>query len=128
MAFQCKCLMKAFVALLCCAPIVPAADGDAYTAEERSHWSLQTRSQPLPPTITAPDEAARLSSPIDAFVLSKLRGAGLNFSPPAERRTLARRLHFNLLGLPPTPDAIEAFVADRSPDAYERLVDRLLAN
>ena len=67
-------------------------------------------------------------TPIDAFILSELEKRGLSPSPEADRRTLIRRLTFDLLGLPPTPEEIDAFVGDPSPDAYESLVDRLLAS
>jgi hypothetical protein len=74
------------------------------------------------------EDRSWLSGPVDAFILARLRLAELGPAPQADRRTLARRLYFNLIGLPPPPDAIEAFAADLAPDAYERLVDRLLAN
>ncbi|MFO0846822.1 MAG: DUF1549 domain-containing protein, partial [Gemmataceae bacterium] len=61
---------------------------------------------------------------MDAFLLAKLHAKGLTFSPEADRRTLVRRLTFDLTGLPPSPDEVEAFVHDPQPDAYERLVDR----
>jgi Protein of unknown function (DUF1553)/Protein of unknown function (DUF1549) len=116
-------------ALFLCTPLVPAADkGDVFSDEERAHWSLQPRSQPAVPTFADAQDRAWLSNPIDAFVLARLKQAELNPSPPADRRTLVRRLHFNLIGLPPTPEAVETFVNDPAPDAYERLVDRLLAD
>src|SRR5206468_3803323 len=65
---------------------------------------------------------------IDAFVLAKVEAAGLRPAPPADRVALARRLYYDLTGLPPTPEEIDAFAADHSADAYERLVDRLLAS
>ena len=80
------------------------------------------------PAFDEPQDAGWLSNPIDAFILARLKQAELRPSPPAEPRTLVRRLNFNLLGLPPTPEEIQAFVSDGAPDAYERLVDRLLAS
>jgi len=68
------------------------------------------------------------SNPIDAFILQKLRANQLSLSPPADRVTLARRVHFDLTGLPPTPFELEQFLADKSADAYEKLVDKLLAS
>src|SRR5262249_8532239 len=65
---------------------------------------------------------------IDGFVLARLEKEGLRPAPEADRATLVRRLYYDLLGLPPTPEAIDAFVADRQPNAYEMLVDRLLAS
>ncbi|MBI3262612.1 MAG: DUF1549 domain-containing protein, partial [Acidobacteria bacterium] len=73
-------------------------------------------------------DPAWVRNPIDDFVLAKLEARGLAPSPPADKRTLIRRATFSLVGLPPTPEEVEAFLADRSPDAYERLVDRLLAS
>ena len=73
-------------------------------------------------------EAGWIRTPIDAFVLAKLESKGLKPSPQADRRTLIRRLSFDLLGLPPTPEEVAAFVADPDPAAYEKLVDRYLAS
>ncbi len=69
-----------------------------------------------------------MRTPVDAFVLAKLEERGLGFSAPANRRELIRRVTFDLLGLPPDPADVEAFVSDPAPDAYERLIDRLLAS
>ncbi len=91
----------------------------------RDWWSLQ------PIHVVDPPKAADgepITNPIDAFVLDKLRSQGWSPAPPAERRTLARRVYFDLWGLQPGYDEIEAFVADDSPDAYEKLVDKLLAS
>jgi hypothetical protein len=98
-------------------------EGSQWTDEERSYWAFQpVRRPPLPET------SSRVESPIDAFLLAKLQASGLSFSPPTDRRTLARRLSFDLLGLPPVPERVEAFIADASPDAYARLVDEYLAS
>ncbi|HWE36246.1 MAG TPA: PSD1 and planctomycete cytochrome C domain-containing protein [Isosphaeraceae bacterium] len=91
----------------------------------RDWWSLQPVVRPEPPAVRR-DGWAR--SPIDRFVLAKLEARGLSPAPEADRRTLIRRLSFDLTGLPPTPGEVDAFLADASPDAYERLVDRLLAS
>ncbi len=88
------------------------------------HWSLQPLDRP---EIPEPDSAAQVLSPIDAFIFSRLDSAGLNPSPPASRGVLIRRLSFDLIGLPPTPEEVEAFVQDPDPDAYEQLVDHLLS-
>jgi hypothetical protein len=99
-----------------------------YTSDRRAGydwWSLQpVRPASLPP-VTAKGWAAQ---PIDRFVLARLEAAGLRPSPPADRLTLVRRLYFDLLGLPPSPEEIDEFLNDRRPGAYERLVDRLLAS
>ncbi len=68
------------------------------------------------------------SNPVDHFILAGLRGQGITPAAEADRRTLLRRLTFDLTGLPPTPEEVEAFVADETSDAYGRLVDRLLAS
>jgi len=91
----------------------------------RDWWSLQPVSNPPVPTMQS---QLPLGNPIDAFILSRLEAQGLQPAPQADRRTLVRRLYFDLLGLPPSPDEIQAFVADDSPQAYVRLVDRLLAS
>ncbi len=85
-------------------------------------WSLQPLNRPTPPAV----EANWVRTPIDAFILAKLRDHKLAPSPEADRRTLIRRLYFDLLGLPPSFNEVQAFVADRDPHAYEKLVDRLL--
>jgi len=95
----------------------------AFAADPQEHWSLRRLSIPAVPKGTGP-----VANPIDAFVRAKLAEKRLTPSTPADRRTLIRRLTFDLHGLPPTPDAIQAFLDDQSPDAYERLVDRLLAS
>src|SRR4051812_37865686 len=83
-----------------------AGDPDVYTAEERSHWSLQPRAVPAIPLPASDALRAALANPVDAFLVARLELAGLAPSPAADRRTLVRRLYFNLLGLPPTPEAI----------------------
>ncbi len=74
------------------------------------------------------DKSLRQPGPIDAFLVERLSASGLKMSPPADRRTLIRRLSFDLLGLPPSPERVDAFKRDDRPDAYERLVDELLAS
>jgi hypothetical protein len=97
------------------------ASGAAAAAE--THWPFRPRSHP-----EVPPAAARVRNPIDAFVLAGLEKAGLQPAPEADRRTLIRRVTFDLTGLPPAPEEIAAFAADPGPDAYERLVERLLAS
>jgi hypothetical protein len=96
-----------------------------FTAEEQLHWAFQPIRRPVLPTVARPE---LLRSPIDTFLLSRLESDGLSFGTATGRPTLIRRLTFDLHGLPPTPEAVDRFVADDSPDAYERLVDRLLAS
>ena len=80
------------------------------------------------PAIPQPAASTWVKSPIDAFVLSKLESASLQPAPMADKQTLSRRATFNLTGLPPSPEDVAAFIADDSADAYEKLVDRLLAS
>jgi hypothetical protein len=86
-------------------------------------WSLKAITRPELPRVRQKDW---VRTPIDRFVLARLEARGLEPSPAADRRTLARRLYFDLTGLPPTPEEMREFLADRSVDAYEKLVDRLL--
>ncbi len=97
--------------------------GFVVTDLDRRFWSFQPISRPPVPKWTGAD---RVRTSIDVFILSKLREQGLGFAPEAGKVTLIRRAYYDLLGLPPPPEAVEEFVADDSPDAYERLVDRLL--
>ncbi|MDP7019893.1 MAG: PSD1 and planctomycete cytochrome C domain-containing protein [Pirellulaceae bacterium] len=101
------------------------ADAKLVSAAE-SHWAFRPIRRPAVPTDQATGELAANS--IDTFILRRLRASNLSLSPPADRRTLIRRLHFDLLGVPPTPAEVESFVDGSAPDAYERLVDRLLAS
>lgn len=87
-------------------------------------WSLQPIQKSAIPTTND----ARAVNPIDHFIIAKLHERGLTLAPEADRRTLIRRLTFDLTGLPPTPEEIDAFVGDSRPAAYEQLVDRLLAS
>lgn len=98
---------------------------EAAGSEAAQHWSFQPCKQPQPPRV---QEAAWVRNPIDNFVLAGLEAAGLAPGPEADRYTLVRRVYLDLIGLPPTPEEADEFAADRSPDAYERVVDRLLAS
>lgn len=95
---------------------------------ETRHWSFRPRSRPQVASFDDPVDRAWVRSPIDAFILNRLKEAGLKPAQEADRRTLIRRLTFDLIGLPPHPDEITAFENDASRSAYERLVDRLLAS
>jgi mono/diheme cytochrome c family protein len=90
-----------------------------------SHWSFQPIVRPKPTTL---NHQPTTSNPIDAFIRAKLDAAGLKPNPEADRRTLIRRLKFDLLGLPPTPEEVDAFLADKSPNAFENLVEKYLAS
>jgi hypothetical protein len=91
----------------------------------RDHWAYRRLQAPPIPTVRT---AGWARTPVDAYILAALQSRGMTPSPEADRRTLLRRLRVDLTGLPPTPEEIEAFVADARADAYERLVDRLLAS
>lgn len=93
--------------------------------DDRQHWSYQTLKRPAVPEV---QNVQWPRNAVDRFILAKLEEIGLQPAPEADRRTLVRRLHFDLTGLPPTPGQIDAFINDEAPDAYERLVDRLLAS
>jgi hypothetical protein len=95
-----------------------------FTEEELSHWAFQPVVRPALPSV----RGYLLSSPIDAFIAWRLAVAHLPFSPAANKTTLIRRVTYDLTGLPPTPHEVEAFLSDDSPDAYAKLVDRLLAS
>jgi mono/diheme cytochrome c family protein len=90
-----------------------------------AHWAFRPVAPVSPPAVTG---SAWVASPIDAFVLAKLEAQGMESSGPADRRTLIRRASFDLTGLPPTAEEVEAFLADEAPDAFARVVDRLLAS
>ncbi|MGE0535293.1 MAG: PSD1 and planctomycete cytochrome C domain-containing protein [Pirellulales bacterium] len=99
--------------------------GDVFTEEDRDHWSFQPVRRPSPPEVR---NSELVFTPIDSFLLARLEAAGLSYAPEADRATWLRRLSFDLVGLPPTPEAVERFVNDSSPEAYERQVDELLAS
>lgn len=93
-----------------------------FTEEELAHWAWRT---PIKADVPLPSK--RTSNPIDAFLLVKLQSQGIeDFSSPADRRTFIRRAFFDLIGLPPSPQEVDAFLQDASPNAYEQLLDRLL--
>jgi hypothetical protein len=101
---------------------------DAWIAAGASwevHWAYRPLTDPEPPAVEPPDTTL---TDIDRFVRATLESHGIEPSPEASRTTLIRRLSYDLIGLPPEPAEVDAFVADTSADAYERLVDRLLAS
>jgi uncharacterized protein DUF1553/uncharacterized protein DUF1549 len=93
-------------------------------AADDPHWAFKPATRPVVPR----EASSWVRNPVDAFILAKLKANALSPSPEADRRTLARRLHFDLIGLPPTPEDVRRFGADRDPLAYEKFVDRLLAS
>ncbi len=102
-----------------------AAEGEQIAAARRGFWSFQPVKNPPLPAVRNEVWSQR---PIDRFVLAELEKRGMQPSPPADRRTLLRRVTFDLIGLPPTPEEVEQFMRDDAPGALERVVDRLLAS
>ena len=118
---------------------VTASDTGPNTSDPKSgskHWAFQSvhrgsiPNESIPAGVQGRDFSgvAAQQNPIDAFILAKLQSSSHAFTAPADRLTLVRRVTFDLTGLPPTPDEVAAFLADTSPDAYERLTDRLLSH
>ncbi len=101
----------------------PIYTDDASKAE--NHWAFQPVREPPVPSV---NQGEYVQTPVDAFVLTRLEAAGIAAGKPAERRTLIRRVTIGLTGLPPTPAEIDDFLSDTSPDAFARVVDRLLAS
>lgn len=118
-------LAVAFCTLVPCAAFGEDGESAEVTARDKEHWAFQKLRRPA---IPAPKKADRSQTAVDAFLLSQLESKGLGFSPPADRSTLLRRAFLDLHGLPPTPAELAAFLADRSPSAFARQVDRLLAS
>ena len=104
---------------------VQAAPAMTITPEQRAFWSFQPLKKALPPRVR---NTAWPRNEIDRFILAKLEAANLKPAPPAARHTFLRRVTLDLTGLPPTPEEVEAFVNDTSPNAKEKVIDRLLAS
>lgn len=112
---------------------VAAAEDEAqgkleYSEDDRSHWSFLPIERPSIPTIETDADRDWVTTPIDAFILAGLKDTDLSRAPAADRRTLIRRLYYDLTGLPPTRQQIAEFIEDDSSDAWSRLVDRVLAS
>jgi len=103
----------------------PNIGKDLFTPQQRSWWSFQSVRRPAVPEVKAKNW---VRNPVDAFILAKLEQKGIQPNAPADRATLLRRVSFDLTGLPPAPDEVDAFVNDKSPNAWEKVVDRLLAS
>src|SRR5262245_35128445 len=95
-------------------------------AKYEGHWAYQPVRRPVIPDVS--NSQAPIRNPIDAFIQERLMREGLQASPEADRRTLIRRVTLDLTGLPPTPQEVRAVLNDKSPDAYEKVVDRLLSS
>ncbi|MDB6052724.1 MAG: hypothetical protein JWN25_247 [Verrucomicrobiales bacterium] len=101
-----------------------AADDPAFKPEHKKHWSFQ----PIVHTEVPSSSSRWIQTPVDAFVLQKLTGAGITPSGRADKVTLLRRAYMDLIGLPPTPEQVDAFVKDDSKSAFAKVVDQLLAS
>ncbi|WP_339911835.1 PSD1 and planctomycete cytochrome C domain-containing protein [Symmachiella dynata] len=95
------------------------------TEEERNFWAFQPIRDPQVPVVQHADD---VQTPIDAFLLRRLEEKNLAFAPAADKQTLIRRAYFDLIGLPPTPQQVQNFINDTAPDAYEKVLDELLAS
>ena len=104
-----------------------AAEPHKFNEAERNHWAFQPVSRPSVPVV-APTRGSQPHNEVDAFILALLVKDGMSLSAPADKLTLLRRVKFDLVGLPPTPEEAAEFLADESPEAYEQLVERLLAS
>src|SRR5690348_17083750 len=113
-------ILAALVGLALTAGIVYTAESDTFTPSQRSFWAFQpVKKSPVP----AVKDKQWVKTPIDSFVLAKLEEAGLKPNPPADRLTLLRRATIDMTGLPPTQEEIQQFLSDKSPNAWEKVVD-----
>lgn len=103
--------------------VVALSMDERIASARRGHWAFRPVVSAKIPSVNNP---AWIRTPVDAFILSRLEANGITPSPPADRRTLIRRATYDLIGLPPDPEEVAAFIAEDSPDAFEKLVDRLL--
>jgi hypothetical protein len=108
------------------AVLPPDRTASAETSTAQQHWAFQPIRTPAIPQV--PDPQGRVRTEIDRFIAARLQPLGRTLAPPADRRTLIRRAYFDLIGLPPTAEEIEAFERDTDPQAWEKLIDRLLAS
>ena len=123
-----KGIVSVFISSILCAAIaeLPEAPLGTYKPMERKYWAFQPRKNVTPPVFTTPADKAWIKTPVDAFILDGLKKAALKPAAKADRVTLIRRVTYDLTGLPPTPEEVDAFVRDTSPNAWTKVVDRLL--
>jgi mono/diheme cytochrome c family protein len=117
--------LEAWVAMGAPWPKVAVPPHVQITEQQRQHWAFRPMADPSPPAVR---DTAWPRQDLDYFILARLEAAELSPAEPADRATLIRRATFDLLGLPPTPEEVKAFVADSSPDAWPKVVDHLLAH
>jgi len=103
----------------------PAGDAVAYGGNGKNHWAFKPITKAVTPVVK---NESWVKNDIDRFVLSRLEASGMSANEPADKRTLMRRAYYDLIGLPPTPAQVNAFLADNSPNAFEKVVDALLAS
>ena len=103
----------------------PAGNAVTYGGSGKNHWVFKPVVKPMPPVVK---NASWVKNEVDRFVLAKLEAEGMTGSQPADKRTLIRRAYYDVIGLPPTPEQVNAFLADNSPNAFEKVVDALLAS
>jgi hypothetical protein len=124
--------MKGFISVLIAAALwagtaeLPVAPLGTYKPLERKYWAFQARKEVAPPSFANTADKVWVKTPIDAFILEGLKKAGLRPAPTADRLTLIRRVTYDLTGMPPTPEEVDAFVHDKSANAWAKVVDRLL--
>jgi hypothetical protein len=124
--------MKGFLSILIAAAVwagtaeLPVAPLGTYKPLERKYWAFQPRKDVTPPSFANSPDKAWVKTPVDAFILEGLKKAGLKPAPQADRLTLIRRVTYDLTGMPPTPEEVDAFVHDGSSNAWAKVVDRLL--
>ena len=106
-------------------PAPKKGGGGVVTEEAKRYWAYQPVKRPAPPAV---QQQAWVKTPIDAFILAKIEAKGLKPNAPADKVALVRRAYYDLWGLPPTPEQVDAFVKDTSPDAWPKLIDTLLAS
>src|SRR5260370_14220755 len=107
---------------VCCTMLLAA---DTFTQRQREFWSFQRGKPQTPPVVK---HTKWVQTPIDSFIAAKLEAKGIEPAQPAAQIALLRRATFDLIGLPPTPEEVGAFLPDNSPQAFEKVVDRLLAS
>ncbi len=117
-----RCLTFVLIA----APLLLLAETSSpFKSHQLRWWAIQKVTNPKPPQVL---HAELVRNDIDRFLLAKLEAAGLSYNTPADKRTLLRRVTFDLTGLPPSPEDMQAFLSDTAPDAFEKVVDKLLAS
>jgi hypothetical protein len=126
---RCRGFQSLFLVAAICTPVqaqkIEPLSEKPIQLRDREHWSFQAPKRPAIPTIK---QTSWIRTPVDAYILARLESAGIPPSPPAQKLALLRRVHLDLVGLPPSPEDQEAFLADSSPDAFEKVVDRLLTS